>query len=72
MGHVLLALLCSLSGLAAAQAPLKVNAFPGAAALPLIVGTTQGLFEKHGVKVELLFTQSSQEQRDDLAGGASN
>jgi ABC-type nitrate/sulfonate/bicarbonate transport system substrate-binding protein len=70
MRHVLLLVLCSLSGFAAAQVPLKVKAFPGASALPLIVGTTQGLYEKHGVKVELLFTQNSQEQRDDLAKGA--
>ena len=47
-----------------------MKAFPGASALPLIVGTTQGFYEKHGVKVELLFTQNSQEQRDDLAKGA--
>jgi ABC-type nitrate/sulfonate/bicarbonate transport system substrate-binding protein len=70
MRHVLLFLLCILSGFAAAQAPLKVKAFPGASALPLIVGTTQGIYEKHGVKVELQFTQNSQEQRDDLANGA--
>jgi NitT/TauT family transport system substrate-binding protein len=70
MRHVLLLLLCSLSGFAVAQAPLKVKAFPGASALPLIVGTTQGLYEKHSLKVELLFTQNSQEQRDDLAKGA--
>src|SRR5918992_1620090 len=54
----------------AAQTPVKVKAFPGASALPLIVGTSQGIYEKHGVKVELLFTQNSQEQRDDLAKGA--
>jgi ABC-type nitrate/sulfonate/bicarbonate transport system substrate-binding protein len=70
MRHVLSFLLCILSGFAAAQAPLKVKAFPGASALPLIVGTTQGIYEKHGVEVELLFTQNSQEQRDDLANGA--
>jgi ABC-type nitrate/sulfonate/bicarbonate transport system substrate-binding protein len=70
MRHVLFIVLCSLSGFAAAQVSVKVKAFPGASALPLIVGTTQGIYEKHGVKVELLFTQNSQEQRDDLAKGA--
>jgi ABC-type nitrate/sulfonate/bicarbonate transport system substrate-binding protein len=70
MRHVLFVLLCSLSGFATAQVAVKVKAFPGASALPLIVGTTQGMYEKHGLKVELLFTQNSQEQRDDLAKGA--
>jgi NitT/TauT family transport system substrate-binding protein len=54
---------------AAAQTPLKAKAFPGAQALPLIAGVQQGIFEKHGVKLELLFTQTSQEQRDGLAAG---
>jgi ABC-type nitrate/sulfonate/bicarbonate transport system substrate-binding protein len=48
---------------------LKVKVFPGAQALTLIAGTSQGLFEKHGLKVELLFTQNSVELRDDLAAG---
>jgi ABC-type nitrate/sulfonate/bicarbonate transport system substrate-binding protein len=69
MRHVLLFLLCTFSAFCIAQTPVKVKAFPGASALPLIVGTAQGIYEKHGVKVELLFTQSSQEQRDDLANG---
>jgi ABC-type nitrate/sulfonate/bicarbonate transport system substrate-binding protein len=50
-------------------APLRVKAFPGAQALPLMVGVSQGIFERHGLKVELLFTASSQEQRDDLSNG---
>jgi ABC-type nitrate/sulfonate/bicarbonate transport system substrate-binding protein len=68
--HVLLFVLGIFPTFCAAQTQLKVKAFPGASALPLIVGTTQGIYEKHGVKVELLFTQSSQEQRDDLAKGS--
>jgi ABC-type nitrate/sulfonate/bicarbonate transport system substrate-binding protein len=70
MRHALLVVLCTLSGFTAAQAPLRVKAFPGASALPLIVAATQGIYEKHGLKVELLFTQNSQEQRDELASGA--
>ncbi len=66
----LLLLLALLSGAAIAQTPIKVKVFPGAQALPLIAGTSQGVFERHGVKVELLFTQSSQELRDNLASGA--
>jgi ABC-type nitrate/sulfonate/bicarbonate transport system substrate-binding protein len=52
-----------------AQTALRVKVFPGAQALPLIAGTSQGLFEKHGLKVELVFTQNSVELRDDLASG---
>ena len=65
----LLLLLALLSGAAIAQTPLKVKVFPGAQALPLIAGTSQGIFERHGLKVELLFTQNSVELRDDLANG---
>src|SRR2546422_7522123 len=70
MRHGLLLVLCTFSTFCSAQTLLKVKAFPGAAALPLIVGATHGFFEKHGLRVEALFTQSSQEQRDDLANGA--
>jgi ABC-type nitrate/sulfonate/bicarbonate transport system substrate-binding protein len=49
---------------------IKVKVFPGAQALPLIAATTQGLFERQGLKVDLLFTQNSVELRDDLAKGA--
>jgi ABC-type nitrate/sulfonate/bicarbonate transport system substrate-binding protein len=70
MRHVLFCLLCTFSAFSAAQVAVKVKAFPGASALPLIAGTTQGIYEKHGVKVDLAFTQNSQEQRDDLASGA--
>jgi ABC-type nitrate/sulfonate/bicarbonate transport system substrate-binding protein len=48
---------------------LKVKAFPGAQALPLLAAASQGIFDRHGLKVELLFTQSSQELRDELADG---
>jgi ABC-type nitrate/sulfonate/bicarbonate transport system substrate-binding protein len=50
---------------------LRVKVFPGAQALPLIAGTAQGIFERHGLKLELLFTQSSQELRDELADGTN-
>ena len=54
---------------AQAQTALKVKVFPGAQALPLIAASSQGIFERHGLKVELLFTQNSVELRDDLANG---
>ena len=56
-------------GSALAQTPLKAKVFPGAQALPLMTGVQQGIFERHGIKLELLFTTSSQELRDGLASG---
>src|SRR6185295_172973 len=35
----------------------------------LIAGVQQGIFERHGIKLDLLFTASSQELRDGLASG---
>jgi len=63
---VLLVLFC---GSVAAQTPLRAKVFPGAQALPVMAGVQQGIFEKHGIKLELLFTTTSQEQRDGLASG---
>ncbi len=48
---------------------IKVKVFPGAQALPLIAATSQGIFERRGLKVELLFTQNSVELREDLGNG---
>src|SRR6267143_2022359 len=58
-----------LSAAVLAQTPLRVKVFPGSHNLPLIAGVSQGFFERRGLKVEVLFTQSSQEQRDGLASG---
>ena len=58
------------SGPAAAQGTLlKVKVFPGAQNLPLFAAQSQGFFARHGLRVEILFTQNSQEQRDGLAKG---
>lgn len=57
------------SGVAFGQTALKVKMFPGAQALPVIAAAQQGIFERHGLKVEILFTVNSQEQRDGLAKG---
>src|SRR6267143_7172667 len=54
---------------AVAQTPLRVKMFPGAQALPVMAASSQGSFERHGLKVEVLFTVNSQEQRDGLAAG---
>ena len=58
-----------LSATAAAQTAVRTKVFPGAQALPLIAGVQQGVFEKRGIKLDLLFTASSQELRDGLASG---
>ena len=54
---------------AVAQTAVRVKMFPGAQALPVIAAASQGIFERHGLKVEVLFTVNSQEQRDGLASG---
>src|SRR5437868_1814225 len=56
---------------ATAQTSLRVKVFPGAPALPLIVASSQGIFERHGLKIDLLFTANSQELRDELANGTN-
>ena len=57
------------AGSSLAQTPVRTKVFPGAQALPLIAGVQQGIFERHGIKLELLFTANSQELRDGLASG---
>ena len=69
MARLLLLVLLSLSQTVFAQTPLRAKVFPGAQALPVMAGVQQGIFEKHGIKLELLFTTTSQEQRDGLASG---
>lgn len=49
---------------------LRVNVFPTAKNLPFFVGLPRGIFEKHGLKIELQFTPSSAKQRAGLAEGA--
>jgi ABC-type nitrate/sulfonate/bicarbonate transport system substrate-binding protein len=69
MTRLLLIVLVVVSNSAIAQTPLRTKVFPGAQALPLIAGVQQGIFERHGIKLDLLFTASSQELRDGLASG---
>ncbi|HEX2567511.1 MAG TPA: ABC transporter substrate-binding protein [Burkholderiales bacterium] len=49
--------------------PVKVKVFVGSQDLPLFAAQSQGIFEHHGLKVDVLFTKTSQEQRDGLAAG---
>jgi ABC-type nitrate/sulfonate/bicarbonate transport system substrate-binding protein len=69
MLRVLLALACLAATHVAAQTALKVKMFPGAQALPALAAQSQGIFERHGLKVEILFTANSDEQRAGLAKG---
>lgn len=56
---------------ALAQQPqrLKLNTFPNATNLALYQGQARGIFEKHGVALEVEFTQNSEDQRRKLGTG---
>jgi ABC-type nitrate/sulfonate/bicarbonate transport system substrate-binding protein len=54
---------------AADPAVLRVNAFPNAKALPLHAGVAKGVFARHGIALELSFTENSTRQREGLAAG---
>jgi len=69
MLRIMLALVCLAALPASAQTALKVKMFPGAQALPALAAVQQGIFERHGLKVEILFTANSDEQRAGLAKG---
>src|SRR3984885_5892687 len=49
---------------------LHVNTFPTARSLPFYVALDRGFFARHGLKVELEFTESSEHQPEGLAGGS--
>ena len=49
--------------------PLRVNVFPGAQNLPLYAGLAQGIFVRHGFRIDLQFTPNSDDQRNGLAEG---
>src|SRR5947207_7408766 len=56
-----------LGNTASAQTALKVKMFPGAQSLPVLAAAQEGIFTRHGLKVEVLFTTNSDELRDGLA-----
>ena len=68
MRHIAL-VLSIFSGACLAQTAVKVKMFPGAQALPALAAASQGLFARHGLKVDILFTANSDEQRNGLAKG---
>jgi ABC-type nitrate/sulfonate/bicarbonate transport system substrate-binding protein len=59
---------CSLA-LAAGPGTVRLNTFPNAKALPFHAGIARGIFAKHGVALELSFTENSTAQREGLAAG---
>jgi ABC-type nitrate/sulfonate/bicarbonate transport system substrate-binding protein len=65
------ACLCMFVATAHAAEPtlLHVNTFPTARSLPFYVAVDRGFFARRGLKVELEFTESSERQRQGLAGG---
>jgi len=65
---LVLGLVTAVAG-AAEPAPLRVKVFIGAQNLPIYAGIAKGVFEKHGVKVELTFTPNSDVMRKGLAAG---
>jgi ABC-type nitrate/sulfonate/bicarbonate transport system substrate-binding protein len=56
---------------AAADEPVlvRVNTFPNAKALPFHAGLAKGIFLRHGIKLDLAFTENSRSQREGLAAG---
>src|SRR5262245_16730989 len=67
----LLCAACLLAGSARADdlARVRVNTFPNAKALPFQAGLAKGLFARHGIDLDLAFTENSKAQRDGLAAG---
>ena len=57
------------TGARADEALVRVNTFPTARSLPFFVGIEKGFFARHGVKLELEFTENSKSQREGLASG---
>lgn len=56
-------------GAKAQGATLKVMTFPGITNFPIFAAQHKGLFAKHGIAMELLYTPNSRTQREGLAKG---
>lgn len=57
---------------AAEPTRVRVNAFPTARSLPFYAGFAKGIFAKHGLEVEIVYTENSERQRAGLAEGKSD
>src|SRR5258708_23492451 len=65
-----LAMVAAAAGAAAAEpATVRVNSFPNAKALPLHAGVAKDIFARHGLAMQLSFTENSTRQREALAAG---
>ena len=62
-------LACTMSFGSAAAAELRVNTFPSPQNLPLYVALDKGIFQKHGLAVEIQVTSNSTAQREGLING---
>jgi ABC-type nitrate/sulfonate/bicarbonate transport system substrate-binding protein len=51
---------------------VRVNTFPTARSLPFYAGLAKGIFVKHGLKVEVVYTENSERQRAGLMEGKSD
>src|SRR5262245_23555066 len=70
IGRAAIALaLCVAAAPAPAEDLVRVNTFPNAKALPFHAGLAAGIFARHGIRLELAFTDNSRNQRDGLAAG---
>jgi ABC-type nitrate/sulfonate/bicarbonate transport system substrate-binding protein len=65
-------LFCGLGFAVSAAEPtlLHVNVFRSARSLPFYAGIDRGFFAKHGLAIDLHFTESSEQQRTGLADGS--
>jgi ABC-type nitrate/sulfonate/bicarbonate transport system substrate-binding protein len=71
-GGAALALAAGAQGCGAAaqgSAKVKVVSFPGLSNFPMFAAEHKGLFARHGVAVELIYTPNSKVQREGLAKG---
>ncbi|MEA3025493.1 MAG: hypothetical protein QOF91_778 [Alphaproteobacteria bacterium] len=57
------------SAMAADQTLVRLNTFPNARSLPFYAGVDKGLFARHGIRLEIEFTENSDSQRQGLAAG---
>ncbi len=57
------------AALAQALSAIRLNTFPNATNLALYYGLAHGVFERHGIALDLRFTPNSEAQRDGLARG---
>ena len=59
---------CGVAGAAEAEL-LRVNLFPTAKQLPFLLGIERGIFARHGIRLDLQYTENSTTQRAALADG---